>query len=813
MREVVADYGPSPFRVYHSWFTKDRFDKLVEDSWKTSSFADSSKITILRKKFQALKASIKAWCKDDKQRSSEYRLSIQSRLSDLDKMFDSGHSNEDLVNERTPLLKELHNINKCHSLDMAQKAKVRWSIEGDENSKPTGPNIVLDSNMFKQLSSEQIVDLECDVTYDEIKRAVWDCGTNKSPGPDGFTFDFIRTYWKIINQDVVNAVREFFVTSKFPPGSNSSFIALIPKKQDAKLVKDFRPISLIGCFYKIIAKILANRLSMVISDLISDVQSAFVPNRQILDGPFILNELISWCKFHKSKAMIFKVDFEKAFDSVRWDYLDGILSNFGFGSKWREWIHGCLTSAMGSILVNGSPTSEFKFHKGLKQGDPLSPFLFILVMESLHLSFNNILNAGLFKGIRIDDSLTLSHLFYADDAVFIGFSQEKIRAAAIIIGCSTFPIPSLSLCQDGMSSSKRKSWDEVIGKISARLSKWKIKTLSIGGRLTLIKSVLTSLPLYHMSIYKAPMGVLRDMESFRRRFFNGIDKNERKISMIDLSPKVRLFGLGLSLRCMASACLLSVLGSVLRSSPWNCIIRELSSLSSQGINLLAHLKKKVGNGVHTSFWEDSWINDIPLSQSYPRLTPRGGVEEDQFIQLVELVDSVILSNSNDRWVWLLDPFGEYSVSSTRTYIDDLLLPTVGSPTRWFTGESARIFSLVLMARLLGESVADQKLWIWHAYFGVLGANNDLNVLYGSSLFDAEIADISPECPFVVNGHTYRKCYYLADGIYPAWSMFVKTFSIARDEKTLKFKRVQEAARKDIERAFGVLQGRWGIRSP
>ncbi|GKC59919.1 ALP1-like protein isoform X1 [Tanacetum coccineum] len=101
-------------------------------------------------------------------------------------------------------------------------------------------------------------------------------------------------------------------------------------------------------------------------------------------------------------------------------------------------------------------------------------------------------------------------------------------------------------------------------------------------------------------------------------------------------------------------------------------------------------------------------------------------------------------------------------------------------------------------------------YIWHAYFGVPGANNDLNVLYGSPLFDDEIADIAPECPFVVNGHTYRKCYYLADGIYPAWSTFVKTFSVARDEKTLKFKRVQEAARKDIERAFGVLQGRWGI---
>ncbi|GKB04457.1 ALP1-like protein isoform X1 [Tanacetum coccineum] len=90
------------------------------------------------------------------------------------------------------------------------------------------------------------------------------------------------------------------------------------------------------------------------------------------------------------------------------------------------------------------------------------------------------------------------------------------------------------------------------------------------------------------------------------------------------------------------------------------------------------------------------------------------------------------------------------------------------------------------------------------------ANNDLNVLYGSLLFDKKLADTAPECPFVVNGHTYRKYYYLADGIYPAWSTFVKTFPVARDEKSLKFKRVEEAARKDIERAFGVLQSRWGI---
>nr|GEX52794.1 hypothetical protein [Tanacetum cinerariifolium] len=112
--------------------------------------------------------------------------------------------------------------------------------------------------------------------------------------------------------------------------------------------------------------------------------------------------------------------------------------------------------------------------------------------------------------------------------------------------------------------------------------------------------------------------------------------------------------------------------------------------------------------------------------------------------------------------------------------------------------------------LMLEVMADKRLWICHVFFGFPGANNDLNVLYGSPLFDDELADTAPECAFVGNRHTYRNGYYLADGIYPAWSTFVKSFSVARDEKCLQFKRVQKAARKDIERAFGVLQGRWEI---
>nr|GEY52484.1 RNA-directed DNA polymerase, eukaryota, reverse transcriptase zinc-binding domain protein [Tanacetum cinerariifolium] len=225
-------------------------------------------------------------------------------LSDIPKIIGQGGSNEVILNDRSILLKELHDIISLDLEEMAQKAKVRWAIEGDENSKPISHRICLVDVFTNQLSLEQQDDLERTVSIEEIKRAVWDCGTNKSHGPDSFTFEFFRRYWKFLENDISVAAMKFFSSGTFPKGCNSSFIALIPKTQFAKTVKDFCPISLIGSLYKIIAKILANRLSFVIPGLISDVQSTFISNRRILDGPFIRNELLSWCKYKKLKAMV-----------------------------------------------------------------------------------------------------------------------------------------------------------------------------------------------------------------------------------------------------------------------------------------------------------------------------------------------------------------------------------------------------------------------------------------------------------------------------------------------------------------------------
>ncbi|GJU94103.1 RNA-directed DNA polymerase, eukaryota [Tanacetum coccineum] len=401
LREVHLDFSPTPFRVYHSWFNFVGFDDMVEHMWRSFTHSDGNGIIQFKKKLQDLKIIMRRWVNDKRIHLSGSKREIVSELGVIDKDLDRGMVSDDCILRRLELTRQLHNINEMEAKDSIQKAKVKWAIEGDENSKffhgiinkkrsqlairgvfvdglwCTDPGMVketfcnhfearfkkpvthrfkLNFHFHKKLLQGQAADLERCVSRDEIRMAVWSCGDNKSPGPDGFTFEFFKKYWDFIGPDFCEAVEYFFVNGSFSKGCNSSFVALIPKVMDAKFVNDFRPISLIGCVYKVITKVLANRLASVIADLVSDTQSAFVAGRQILDGPFILNEILHWCKRKKKHAMFFKVDFAKAYDSVRWDYLLDVLEAFGFGSIWCKWIRGTFSFAKASILVNGSPS-------------------------------------------------------------------------------------------------------------------------------------------------------------------------------------------------------------------------------------------------------------------------------------------------------------------------------------------------------------------------------------------------------------------------------------------------------------------------
>nr|GFA47727.1 hypothetical protein [Tanacetum cinerariifolium] len=299
-------------------------------------------------------------------------------------------------------------------------------------------------------------------------------------------------------------------------------------------------------------------------------------------------------KKRNKQAMVFKVDFEKAYDSVRWDFVEDILRKFGFGDKWCTWIRSCLQSSRGSVIVNGSPTEEFQFYKGLKQGDPLSPF----------------------------------------------FSHGK----------SSYFFSKSCRCW---------SWSEIIEGMEARLSRWKLKTLSIEGRLTLIKSVLGAINIYHMSMFKVPMQVLQKLESIRARFFNDTDVNSRNPSWVRWK-------------------------SVMASKD------EVEALKLQGLDLLSFINPKLGNELAPRIYALESLKGISvaaklshggLDQSLRR-KPRGGAEQVQLELLQDLMHGCIISNSNDRWSWSLDGGGDFTVSSVRKAIDNHILPKGTTKTRW-----------------------------------------------------------------------------------------------------------------------------------
>ncbi|KAJ9560661.1 hypothetical protein OSB04_005821 [Centaurea solstitialis] len=322
-----------------------------------------------------------------------------------------------------------------------------------------------------------------------------------------------------------------------------------------------------------------------------------IKGRSILDGTLVINEILDWAKRSKNQMLIFKIDFEKAFDSLNWGFLDDILAQMGFGDRWRAWVRGCITTTRVSILVNGSPTKEFRMEKGVRHGDPLAPFLFILAMEGLYVAMKEAQLKGIFKGIHLDNVREeISILQYADDAIFLGdwtrrnvtnlirilqcfhicsglkinFLKSKLigvnvhleetKRMARRLNCKTGTLPFNYLgIPVGENMNKATSWKPIVEKFKSRLSKWKASTLSIGGRLCLCKSVLGSLGNYYFSLYKAPMKVINALESIRCKFFWGGNKEKKKICWIAWKEVIndkRNGGLGIgSLRALNLALL------------------------------------------------------------------------------------------------------------------------------------------------------------------------------------------------------------------------------------------------------------------
>jgi hypothetical protein len=414
--------------------------------------------------------------------------------------------------------------------------------------------------------------LERPFEENEIEIVVQGCNGDKVPGPDGFSLAFFQNCWSIVHNDILAVCQEFHEHCQFERSLNATFVSLIPKKHGADELKDFRPISLVGGMYKIIAKLLANRLTAVLGKIISSSQSVFVKGRQILDSVLIANECLDSRLKASTPGVLCKLDLEKAYDHVNWDFLIYLLRRCGFSEKWRKWIYFCVSSIRFSILVDGSSCGFFPSSRGIRQGDPFSPMLFVIVMEAFSRLIDKATGVELLFGFSVGNlnsaPLEVSHLLFVDDtlifceadpdhlfylqSILIWFEatsglrinlgkSELVQVGEVpcieeltdILGCKTLKLPMKYLGLPLGAKFKSKAiWNPIVEKMERRLAGWKRIYLSKGGRLTLIKSTLSNLPTYFLSLFPIPADVANRIEKIQRNFLWGTSEEVAKIHLV-----------------------------------------------------------------------------------------------------------------------------------------------------------------------------------------------------------------------------------------------------------------------------------------
>jgi hypothetical protein len=723
--------GPIPFRFSPLWTNQEGFQEVVSESWQRQTLG--SPFFIWEEKLRRLKKDLKAWAKNFSSPSTE-KIRTQITLDRLQKASEDTPQTKESLSQEADLQKSLHKACRTEEEYWRIKSRNLWLQAGDKNTtyfhkqaearksfnsvtqinfqgqviqdfegikrvthsyfkdlftaleaEALDPTSYPLSSVPKLVGIEENKKLTAPISMQEIRRSLNQMDPDKAPGPDGFTARFYTSCWPTIQKDLLRMVKKSQKCLKLGGSTNSSFLALIPKEKGANNFSRFRPISLCNTGYKIITKIIANRLKNLLPGIILENQGGFIKGRHILDNIILVQEAIHSSCQRKEKGMIVKLDLANAFDKVRLDFLFAVMDKLGFGENFTNWVKACVSRPWIAPLVNGCPTDFFQASRGLRQGCPMSLLLYAIQASVLSFQLDNCLQNRSLSGIKMAQNVKhINHAQFFDDTLLLGgantnsarrFKSEldKYKDASgseislhksKIFGwnCTAREITDISriLGIDGTitwdsfkylgvplfkTSPRVSHWLPLLEKLKLRIQAWGANWLNLAGKVVLIKSVLTSLPLFQNSILLAPKTINLKIDQMMRRFlWEGGRNNERKLHLIswDKIKKPLLEG-GLQIRDVATQNL--AMGAkilwllVSGKKTWSkrtlckkyfsgqrdrCLERPPKVLKGSPIfslllRALEHLKENIhwipGNGKKINIWEDPILGSKPLNQS------------------------------------------------------------------------------------------------------------------------------------------------------------------------------------------------------
>ncbi|PKU86009.1 Putative ribonuclease H protein [Dendrobium catenatum] len=639
------------------------------------------------------------------------------------------------------------------------------------------------------------------VTDLEIHDVVFAGSSSKAPGPDGFTFEFYKETWEIIGTHVCKAVKQFFSTGFLPRGAKATAIVLIPKGSHASNILDYRPISLCNVFYKIIAKIISNRMREVMPFIINSSQAGFIKDRMSTDNVVLASDILrDFTGNGREKLFCAKLDIRKAFDTISRTFLLNRLLEKGFPPQFVGWIKGCIEDVYFSVSINGGLEGFFSSSFGLRQGCPLSPLLFSVVMDA----FSYGLTASNFKGI-FSNNLMINHLLYADNILVFGEASIQ-NANSLQIVLSSFamhsglvvnnakcrilfshnnPLANVITARLGFTQTentltylgipistkklKTSHLQPLLSRLSTLLAGWKVKFLSFAGRIQFLKFTIVNTIAYRIRGAVIPKGICRHIEKLCSKFLIHGTHSEKKLHLIAWTktclPKC-YGGLGLpSLDALAFAFGCSFLWRYFNSpslvaawfrnkfsSPWKPCLPNASKFWKGIADIALKIKDKLNfhvineNCTLSMLW-DPWCHG------------NSGLGAALSSRLIGVVGDFIIDGC-----WSLPSQLDPSVYTSITSTPILVHP---HPQVSWNGMNLPSFKVFLMEFYSELNIVPWFKFVWHSHYALkyasftwlamLGGLKTADVLAKRNIF------LPPACPLCRNeDESIVHCFFQCD---------------------------------------------------